>query len=235
MFKKIYTIVFPILVSCLLIEVFFILNGALKFKHKDSIAVNTNKKNMVIVVDVSSNMLSVFQDKNLIKTYTVAGGKPSTPSPIGTWKIVSKDTWGEGFGGHWMGFNVPWGKYGIHGTIYPDSIGWNSSHGCIRMKNDDVAELYKIIPYGTTVIIWGGPYGNFGSYLRTIKPGYTGADVYELQKVLKQKGYYNGNPNGVYGEWMKSVLHKYEKDNNLPINDNITMRIYNSLGIYLIE
>lgn len=193
------------------------------------------RKNLVILVDVTSSRLSVFQDSKLIKEYTVAGGKPSTPSPIGTWKIIQKDTWGDGFGGFWMGFNVPWGKYGIHGTIYPNSIGWNSSHGCIRMRNKDVAELYKMTPYGTPVIIYGGPYGNYGEYLRVLKPGDTGADVYQIQKELKLKGYFNGTPDGVYREWMKSAIHKYQKDHHLPISDRITYKFYEGLNVCLID
>lgn len=195
----------------------------------------TSKKPITILVDVSSNILTVFQDGKALKTYQVAGGKPSTPSPIGTWRIVSKGLWDEGFGGHWMGFNVPWGKFGIHGTIFPDSIGWNSSHGCIRMKNKDVAELYKIVPYGTPVIIWGGPYGNFGQSLRTISLGYRGSDVYEVQKILRNKGYYKGIPTGIYDDGMKAIVHKYQKDNNLPISDSLNVKFYSSLGICLID
>ena len=52
-----------------------------------------------------------------------------------------------------MGLNVPWGQFGIHGTLDPYSLGWASSHGCIRMNNDEVAELYSIIPIGTKVTI----------------------------------------------------------------------------------
>ena len=39
--------------------------------------------------------------------------------------------------GSWLGLNVPWGKFGIHGTLDPHSVGWASSHGCIRMNNDE--------------------------------------------------------------------------------------------------
>lgn len=194
-----------------------------------------SKKTIVILVDLEANTLGVFQNDKLLKTYTVAGGKPSTPSPIGTWTIISKDTWGEGFGGRWMGFNVPWGKYGIHGTDKPGSIGWSSSHGCIRMRNNDVKELYKITPHGTKVIINGGPYGNFGSYLRPLEPGMRGSDVYEVQKYLKEKGYYNGNPDGIYGEGMKAIVHKFQKDHKLPISNIINSTFYKKLGIELKE
>lgn len=55
--------------------------------------------------------------------------------------------------GSWMGLNVPWGQFGIHGTLDPYSVGWSSSHGCIRMNNNEVVELYKIVPIGTKVTI----------------------------------------------------------------------------------
>jgi len=47
--------------------------------------------------------------------------------------------------------NVP--GYGIHGTWEPDTIGRQSSAGCIRLLNDDVAELFVMLPVDTPVII----------------------------------------------------------------------------------
>lgn len=229
-----------IVIACvflLIIEIIVIYRGYKTTYTTEPIGIDKydSKKPTVILVDVSSNYLSVFQEGKVLKTYQIAGGKPTTPSPLGTWRVVNKDTWGEGFGGHWMGFNVPWGKFGIHGTIFPNSIGWNSSKGCIRMWNNDVAELYKITNIGTPVIIWGGPYGNFGNYLRTLKPGMTGSDVYEVQKILRNKGYYRGIPNGNYDDNMKTIVHKYQKDNNLPITDNIDIKFYGGLGVMLME
>ena len=46
-----------------------------------------------------------------------------------------------------------WSGIGIHGTCFPESIGTRSSEGCIRMNNDDIAELIKYIDVGTKVII----------------------------------------------------------------------------------
>ena len=43
--------------------------------------------------------------------------------------------------------------YGIHGTWKPESIGTQCSNGCIRMRNDDVNELFTILPYHTKVTI----------------------------------------------------------------------------------
>jgi hypothetical protein len=223
------------LIFILIVEIIFIYGRYKIASSTDTFKPKSAKSNYVIVVDFTSNILGVFKDGKIMKSYAIAGGKPSTPSPIGTWRIVSKDTWGEGFGGHWMGFNVPWGRYGIHGTIFPNSIGWASSHGCIRMRNTDIAELYKIIPYGTTVIVWGGPYGNFGEHLRNLKPGDTGSDVYQLQLILNEKGYYKAKPDGVYGDYLKSVIHQFQKQNELPISDVITYNFYSKLGIYLTD
>jgi len=233
-FKKLTIILFSFLIIEFLIILSNYFNNIESFKDVNIEGYKPGKP-IVILVNIPSNELAVFQNGNLIKTYTVASGKPSTPSPIGTWKIISKGTWGEGFGGRWMGFNVPWGKYGIHGTNKPNSIGWNSSHGCIRMKNEDVAELYKITPYGTQVIIYGGPYGNFGSYLRILKPGMRGSDVYEVQRLLKYKGYYKANPDGIYGDYMKNIVHKFQKENKLPISDTVSYSFYKKLGVILMD
>ncbi len=230
-FKKLLII----LTLILIVEAILIYVGYKLLPNRNSFNTNKSKINYVIVVDVSSNNLTVFKDGIQFKIYQVAGGKPSTPSPLGTWKITSKDTWGDGFGGYWMGFNVPWGKFGIHGTLHPTSIGWNSSHGCIRMRNSDVAELYKIIPYGTPVIIWGGPYGNFGECLRVLKPGMIGSDVYQIQIMLQAKGYYKSKPNGIYNDYFKSIVHNFQKQNSLPISDTISSNFYRKLDVHLID
>lgn len=87
-----------------------------------SIQTSTTGSKYKILVDVEESKLYLFQDEELVETYKCSGGKWSTPSPIGTWTIVSKAKWGEGFGGSWMGLNVPWGQFGIHGTLEQGSI-----------------------------------------------------------------------------------------------------------------
>lgn len=110
-------------------------------------------------------------------------------------RLFKKQSGEKVFGGHWMGLNVPWGQFGIHGTLDPYSVGWASSHGCIRMNNDDVAELYNTITYGTKVVIVNGPYGNFGVGFRILKSGMYGSDVLQIQKRLKELGFFVGTPN----------------------------------------
>jgi len=82
-------------------------------------------------------------------------------------------------------------SFGIHGTLDIYSLGWASSHGCIRMNNSEVAELYKIVPIGTKVTIIDGAYGDFGKGLRNLKSGMYGSDVLEIQKKLKKLGFFN--------------------------------------------
>ncbi|WIF95525.1 L,D-transpeptidase family protein [Caminicella sporogenes] len=198
---------------------------------------NRDYKNLAIFIDINAKTLEVINldDNNVIKKYIIASGKPSTPSPIGNFIIINKRKWGGGFGTRWMGLNVPWGKYGIHGTNRPESIGFAASHGCIRMKNKDIEELYKIIKVGTPVTIWGGIFGPFGNGFRILKPGDRGSDVYEVQKRMKLQGYYPLWVDGIYGEGMKKYVIKFRKDKKLRLTHNIDYSFYRALGIKLME
>jgi hypothetical protein len=44
--------------------------------------------------------------------------------------------------------------YGIHGTDQPESIGRSASHGCVRLRNEDIAKLYDMVEVGTPVYIY---------------------------------------------------------------------------------
>ncbi|HZS59522.1 MAG TPA: L,D-transpeptidase [Gemmatimonadaceae bacterium] len=44
--------------------------------------------------------------------------------------------------------------YGIHGTDEPLSIGTNASHGCVRLRNEDIETLFRVVPIGTVVYIY---------------------------------------------------------------------------------
>ena len=58
-------------------------------------------------------------------------------------------------GKRWLGFKNTgeYQGYGIHGTSDPETVGRESSEGCIRLHNDDVMLLYRLLPYGTCVTI----------------------------------------------------------------------------------
>jgi len=118
-----------------------------------------------VVVDKSQNLLFLKRKDEVIKTYLVATGKDNS-TPIGEFKIVNKlekPTWYKTgavispdspeniLGTRWMGFDLK--GYGIHGTTEPKSLGSQVTLGCVRMKNQDVEEMFDIVPQGTEVII----------------------------------------------------------------------------------
>ena len=58
-------------------------------------------------------------------------------------------------GTRWIGFEEKEGLYGygIHGTAEPESIGKAESNGCIRLRNEDVEELFDFVETKTKVVI----------------------------------------------------------------------------------
>ena len=106
---KLKTIVMVLLVIFLIAG--FILVSKNKSNYKSIQTSNNNSNAYKILVDVEDSKLFLFENNELIKIYKCSGGKWSTPSPIGTWTIISKAKWGEGCGGSWMGLNVPWGQF----------------------------------------------------------------------------------------------------------------------------
>lgn len=188
-------------------------------------------KDYFIFIDITQHKLSLFKSGEKIKEYRIASGANEFPSPLGVWSIVYKNDWGEGFGGQWMGLNVPWGVYGIHGTQSPESIGHNASHGCIRMFSEDAAELASIIKHGTRVEIYGGELGPFGNRLDTLYPGDRGSDVLEVQRVLKNYGYFKGYIDGIYGPAMEKAVINFEKDRGLELDKVISTKLYKQMGI----
>ena len=127
----------------------------------------TGAAKTVIVVSLEDRKLALVEDGQVKKIYTVAVGKPSTPSPVGTFTIerrVMNPTYAHDgrvvpagphnpVGTRWMGLSVR--GYGIHGTNAPGSIGKAASHGCIRMAKADLEELYPQVAVGTTVELIG--------------------------------------------------------------------------------
>lgn len=116
-----------------------------------------------LVISIPDRKIALFEDGRVVKVYRIAVGKTSTPSPSGNFHIASrvvKPTWfqpgkivGPGpanpLGTRWMGLGYQ--GYGIHGTNRPQSIGKAASHGCIRMRNQDVEELFERMQVGDPV------------------------------------------------------------------------------------
>lgn len=118
-----------------------------------------------VLVDKSQNILILKSNDEIIKTYNVSTGLNNC-TPIGTFKIINKlvnPTWYKAgavvsaesseniLGTRWLGFDKA--GYGIHGTTDPNSIGKQATAGCVRMLNNEVEELYSLLPQGTEVVI----------------------------------------------------------------------------------
>jgi len=186
-----------------------------------------------IEIDVAKHTLTVFSDDQPIKKFPVGTGKSGTPSPLGEWKIAQKSSKiGGPFGTRFMRLSVPWGTYGIHGTNQPGSIGWSSSHGCIRMRNKDVEVLYPLIPVGTTVTIV-----NNGQIIpkyfktRTLQEKSVGQDVVYLQRRLKEKGLSFGSVDGKFGKMTALTVKYYQTWHGLSPTGKADNELYKSLGL----
>ena len=106
-----------------------------------------------ITINTMAKILNLYRNGMFFKAYPVATGKPSTPTPMGTFTIVNKQiNPGGPFGSRWMGLSKP--HYGIHGTNNPPSIGTAASNGCIRMYANDVEDLFNYVSVGTVVRIF---------------------------------------------------------------------------------
>ncbi|KAB3530498.1 L,D-transpeptidase family protein, partial [Alkaliphilus pronyensis] len=124
-------------------------------------------------------------------------------------------------------WNIPWGGYGIHGTDTPESIGTAASRGCIRMYNEDVEELYDIVPLGTPVRITGD--NMTGRILDIgVEPG---QDVFSVKTILTELGYYTGEIDGVYDEEIKEAVSNFQRDFNLIADGVVGVETYNMLQL----
>lgn len=147
--------------------------------------------------------------------YLVSIGKSTTPSPFGLWRVVIKtDTPGGAYGARWLGLDVPWGSYGVHGGTRGQHIGSHVTNGSIGMYNLDVAEVYEYMPIGGPVLFTGNPYG-IDLLRRELKQGDMGSDVYFLQEKLWQGRLLLSKPDGIYGSETKHTVERYQQSMRL--------------------
>jgi lipoprotein-anchoring transpeptidase ErfK/SrfK len=121
----------------------------------------------VVVVSIPDRKLAVLEDGEVIASFPIAVGAAASPSPTGEFQIVSrvanptyyrpgtvipsgKD---NPVGTRWLGLSQK--GYGIHGTNAPRSVGHAASHGCIRLRNHDVEQLFAMLQVGDVVQIRG--------------------------------------------------------------------------------
>jgi len=180
----------------------------------------------VITVDTRTLQLSLRQSGRQIGVFPVAVGTPNTPTPLGEWKIIQKvKNPGGPFGVRWMKLNCPWGGYGIHGTDNEASIGRAASHGCIRMRSDDVIRVYDLVSLGTRVKISGNALT--GRLLRIgVAPG---SDVLRVQQILQILGYYHGDLDGFYGPATEAAVIQFQRDQRLEPDGIVGPQTYDRL------
>jgi lipoprotein-anchoring transpeptidase ErfK/SrfK len=120
-----------------------------------------------VVVSISDRKLALIENDRVVRIYDVAVGANESPTPIGAYTIVNRianPTYyrprkvipagaGNPLGTRWIGLSIK--GFGIHGTDTPSSIGFPRSHGCIRMRNSDVEELFDRLKPGDVVEVNG--------------------------------------------------------------------------------
>lgn len=119
-----------------------------------------------VVIDLSDRTLTYYEDGEEILTTSVAVGTQRNPTPLGEFFITDNVTLanpGSAWGPHAFGisarsetiteYNGGDGIIGIHGTNQPGSIGNAASLGCVRVPNEVITKLHKMVPIGTPVKI----------------------------------------------------------------------------------
>jgi lipoprotein-anchoring transpeptidase ErfK/SrfK len=117
-------------------------------------------------VDLTRHRLDLRKRGRRVAQYPIGVGQAVTPTPSGTYYITElfeQPYAGSPYGPYAFGlsghsnvlheFEGGPGQIGIHGTNYPQGIGTDVSHGCIRMSNEDITHLARILPLGTPVKI----------------------------------------------------------------------------------
>jgi lipoprotein-anchoring transpeptidase ErfK/SrfK len=130
----------------------------------------TSKENIHLVLKRSMRKLYVYKGDIVQASYPVAIGKPGLETPIGKFKVIEmlkNPDWthpqtgklvlpgpNNPLGERWIAFwNVGREYIGFHGTPDRASVGKAVSHGCVRMYNEHVLELYEIVKLGTPVVV----------------------------------------------------------------------------------
>lgn len=117
----------------------------------------------LLEVDVTTKRMYAYQNGQLVNTFLVSAGKPSTPTPLGEFHIWDKIAVQTMTGPGYVQPNVPWINYfdhsgdAVHGVYWrPASVfgNINTSHGCVGIPVSQAEWVYDWAPVGTTIIIY---------------------------------------------------------------------------------
>lgn len=182
-----------------------------------------------VVVDTDRLVLTLYRDGEVQGRWPIAVGKPWTMTPVGEWRIVDKGYASGVFGSRWMGLDIPFGSYGIHGTDRPWSIGTRASAGCIRMYNQDVERLFDLVPGGTPVTIVGVlPEVTWRTPLRA---GDVDFPVPLLQWALRRHGFDPGRADARIGPATMRAIEEAQRALGLPRVSAATPDLFRALGL----
>lgn len=123
-----------------------------------------------LVVDLSDRKVSLYRNQKVQASYPVAVGQAGWETPTGTFEITQMQVnpaWKHPItdqlitsgpenplGVRWIGFwSDGHNQIGFHGTNQEELIGQAVSHGCLRMRNQDIVALYQQVATGTPVIV----------------------------------------------------------------------------------
>lgn len=141
------------------------INGVDEKKLRPGMKLKIPTYQFSLLVDKKRNTLTLLGDQEPLKVYVVSTGTNNS-TPEGTFKVTDKlvqPVWyhqnraipsgspDNQLGTRWIGIDKK--SYGIHGTIEPEKLGQQVTAGCVRMKNEEVEELYQIVVPGTEVTI----------------------------------------------------------------------------------
>lgn len=127
----------------------------------------------ILLVRIGENMLYLYENGKITNQWTIATGQPEYMTPTGMYSITEKrylptwvnpapDTWGASMpatippgpsnplGLRALNWSAPAIRF--HGTSATYSLGYNASHGCVRLSNEDVIELYDTVDVGTPIV-----------------------------------------------------------------------------------
>ena len=199
-------------------------------------------KGQYLIINSKKNKLGYFKDGVLVKEFSVATGKSSTPTPQGKFKIVNKiknrPYYSGGIpggspknplGDRWLGLHVgvTYGTtYAIHGNNNASSIGKHVSGGCIRMHNSEIRWLFDQINVGAYAII---DYSDKTFVQIAAKYGINlGSQSSESQNIKNLKNAYKefSSYNGI------DLLNKNSIITNISDAENILASKYNYINAY---
>jgi lipoprotein-anchoring transpeptidase ErfK/SrfK len=139
-------------------------NGSTGWVRADAVKLLRNPYR--IVVRLRAHRIYVWRGKHLFLKARTVVGKPSTPTPVGTFFIVDLlqppnpngdyGPFAYDLSAHSDVFHTFAGGDGhvaIHGTNAPWLLGQSASHGCIRVSNAVIRKLERVLPLGTPVMI----------------------------------------------------------------------------------